>query len=751
MRAAVIALVVGIAAAGLAVEARQAPQSRPTFRAAAEFVRLDVSVLDKAGNPVQGLTRADFTVLEDGKPQPVTAFDAVVLRNAVPAPVTPAAAMWTREVPPDVHTNAMATDGRLFVLLMDDAMLPDSDQMIESAKHIALSVIDRLGATDQAAVVFSGVTGASQTFTRDRSRLLAAVNKLRGGNAEYKWGWDGAPPPEQMCDEVQAANGGAPCSLPPVGGKLLPSAAIYDSLRDLHPGVDTDGALREASMRTISSVADALQSAPQQRKVLVYVGPGVPVNHVEAGLPVYSSTLSGPGSIPSPQGGAPLALAGEASFPTNMAGQSQSSQLAADMTTLLRDLQRANVTVYAIDAGGLGGTEAYVERQLSTVPAMRFKEKGSIGAGGEVAPGYVPNTGDLAHFVSKLDTDFLEETAANTGGKAIINTNDFESGIASIFRENDSYYALGYQAPDPGSGRLHRLSVKVNRADVEVRTRTGHFTEDAKDAKKKAAAPLTGAISGVLPMSDLPMDVAVAPFMTQGKNGPTGTVAIVLGMSQYAPSAAMAIAVDLQTSAFTEEGDPRGSTIQHARVRLLAGGPEDVACYEVLSKIDLKPGRYQLRLGALNHSNDKSGSVFADVEVPDFVKAPLSLSGVLLEAAPSLPAAPRDALTAIGPVTPTAVRVFDAADHVTAFFDLYEAQNGTPTPVSLTTRIVDSKGAVVLDQKDTVGVDSFGAARAVDKRLTLPLAGRARGEYLLTIEASSGSATAKREVRFVVK
>jgi hypothetical protein len=247
------------------------------------------------------------------------------------------------------------------------------------------------------------------------------------------------------------------------------------------------------------------------------------------------------------------------------------------------------------------------------------------------------------------------------------------------------------------------------------------------------------------------MDVAVAPFMTQGKNGPTGTVAIVIGMSQYAPSTPMAIAVDLRTSAFTEEGDPRGTVLEHARVRLFAGGPEDVACYEVLSKIDLKPGRYQLRLGALNQSNDRTGSVFADVDVPDFAKEPLSLSGVLLEASPSLMAAPKDALAVIGPVTPTAVRVFDAADRVTAFFELYEAQKSAPTPVTLTTRIVDTQGTVVFDQKDTVDTDSFGAARAVDKRITLPLTGRTRGDYLLTITATSGATTVTRDVRFSVK
>jgi Ca-activated chloride channel family protein len=60
-----------------------APQERPTFRAAAELVVLHVSVRDRGGRYIQGLTRDAFTVIDAGKPQTLEMFSA----DEVPASV----------------------------------------------------------------------------------------------------------------------------------------------------------------------------------------------------------------------------------------------------------------------------------------------------------------------------------------------------------------------------------------------------------------------------------------------------------------------------------------------------------------------------------------------------------------------------------------------------------------------------------------------------------------------------------------
>ena len=75
-----------------------------------------MSVLDKDRRPVRGLTQADFTVLENGKPRPIVAFVPVDLAERDAAPPT---ASWVRDVSRDVTTNALRPEGRLVIIMFD--------------------------------------------------------------------------------------------------------------------------------------------------------------------------------------------------------------------------------------------------------------------------------------------------------------------------------------------------------------------------------------------------------------------------------------------------------------------------------------------------------------------------------------------------------------------------------------------------------------------------------------------------------
>ena len=127
--AGLLALIVGAGGAQSSGQA-QARQSEPTFKAATELVLVNVVVRDKSGAIVGGLTRDDFTVLEDGKPQSITRSEFEQL-DRVPAaqPVGEVAVLKATRLPtgtsaaPDLHPAVPAApdlhDRRLVVLFFD--------------------------------------------------------------------------------------------------------------------------------------------------------------------------------------------------------------------------------------------------------------------------------------------------------------------------------------------------------------------------------------------------------------------------------------------------------------------------------------------------------------------------------------------------------------------------------------------------------------------------------------------------------
>ena len=161
-----------VALAAVFTAAAQPPESiqKQRFYAGIDLVQVEVSVLDGQRRPVRNLTAADFTVLEDGRSVPVVAFSPVETPRSAPPP--PGAAAWLRETAPDPATNDLPRNGRMVVIMFDDALPRRHAPM---ARKIALATINALGPADLAAVVYVG-RGTPQGFTRDPARLRAALD-----------------------------------------------------------------------------------------------------------------------------------------------------------------------------------------------------------------------------------------------------------------------------------------------------------------------------------------------------------------------------------------------------------------------------------------------------------------------------------------------------------------------------------------------------------------------------------------------
>lgn len=648
MKHVVIAAAVGLAGMTAAAERQaQTPPAAQTFQSAVDLVHLDVSVLDRNRRPVRGLTPADFTILENGKPQQIAVFNAVDIPDPEPPSV--------RDVAPDVSTNDGVEERRLFLLILDDAMIQSDVGAIKNVRDIARKVIDRLGPSDLAAVIFTRDNRNSQDYTADRARLLAAIDTFSVGFRDMS-------------------------PVPGAGDDLYFSYSV---------GV-------------VEAAVDTLSTMPDRRKAIVYIGQGVPLN----------LDLLAPQAPGIPEGGGASALS----------MQGLMAALKTRMEHAFERAGRANVNVYTIDACG-----------LRTHP---------IPTAGTLPPTCVPG----------LEVDYLKTVAANTGARAVTGTNDFEPGVRAIFDENAAYYLLGYQSTDrKEDGKLRRLEVRVNRPGVSVRTRNGYQATKGDAARKKAAlaaSPLGAALAGLLPKSDLPLQLSAVPFALPG--GRESAVLIVLGVRQPIRSGAGSTRerVDVQVSAFNVDGKAFGSTALRADIALRRDAT-GLAEYEVLSRLDLKPGRYQLRVAANLTSLSTSGSLYYDVDVPNFSSAALSLSGILLSASPGPVVGSHDTLRAIVPVVPTARRTFTAGHQVSAFTRVYQGGKGPLAAVALRVQLRNGANDLVLDRGEELAPARFTSARSADVKMEVPVARLAPGEYLLTIEARTDT-TIRRDSRFQI-
>jgi len=203
-------LIATILAGCMAVSAQQpAPQSNapvPTggvkFESNVQLVVMDLTVKDKSGKPIEGLTEKDFTITEDGKPQDIKVFKFQRLEEeALPEPALkprpePAAAdapapasapavksLTANQIAPAKPGEVKYQDRRLLVMFFDMTSMPVADQI--RAQTAALKFIKtQMTPSDRIAIMtFKTDLKVVQDFTDDRDQLTKLIQSLTMGES----------------------------------------------------------------------------------------------------------------------------------------------------------------------------------------------------------------------------------------------------------------------------------------------------------------------------------------------------------------------------------------------------------------------------------------------------------------------------------------------------------------------------------------------------------------------------------------
>ena len=306
--------------------------------------------------------------------------------------------------------------------------------------------------------------------------------------------------------------------------------------------------------------------------------------------------------------------------------------------------------------------------------------------------------------------DGLYELARRTGGRAVLNSNDFGEVFDVVERETGSYYLLGYYPSDTEQrGRLRRIRVRVEGRGLRVSHQRGYYEERpfAETSRDERNLRMHQALAFDTPYADLPI-VADFEFFRDSRGLPTLVYSVGLHVRDIPHSASrkgetLKLTVVAQASGGASADGRRAPpviddkrfeiTVPAERLRSLSDDPNAWLHYG--SQMPLAPGSYDWKVVVRDDLTGAMGSYQTPIEVPEFRSgagaSSLLLTGRIVEASGAVSGSEKnagregqeDVLHVAGSrFFASAVKKFRRGDLVYALFDVYgdRASHGADPP-----------------------------------------------------------------------
>jgi len=326
----------------------------------------------------------------------------------------------------------------------------------------------------------------------------------------------------------------------------------------------------------------------------------------------------------------------------------------------------------------------------------------------------------------------LRRIAGETGGRAILNTNDPSKALGGVIEDASAYYLVGYTPTRPANdGRFHKIAVRVKRKGVDVVARRGYWAATDKEITAAAEAAAT------------PVDAAlVAALATMSASASARTVDVWSGWAR--------VNGDRARLSFTWEANARAAAEPPARVevqpigadgkpsldsQVIAGAPGGGP---VVAAFDLAPGRQRVRFTSISAAGDTLDRWVQTFSVPAVGEAPLLLSTPRFFRARSV--AEQRAIEANADPVPAASPRFRPSERVVVAIDCY---SDATEAVVFTVELLNGKG----ERLRALDVPPAEAGRL---RVAVPVGSLAASTYVLRVRASSGEHTAQQLAAFRV-
>ena len=362
---------------------------RDVIRSGVTYVATDLKVRNERGQFVANLGRGDFEVYEDGVKQDIVTFVLTHGGRVLNETPPPAARQEGVLLPPARPPND--SSGRVFLIFLDDLhMSPrDTPRVRELMKMIATELIH---GGDLFGIVSSGPSSIAIDMTYDRRRLDEAMKKIMGGG-------------------------------------LMPSEII--GTPDGSQGPPEVRFKAHVAFSTAYDILQKLEQVHDRRKAFIYLSSGYDFDpfaksRAKASADRWGST-SDSGQVP------------EANPFSKTGNEFAAADLAAELSELTRQANRANTTIYTIDPRGL---VAGADIDQTTLDAADWQD-------------HVRETQSSLRVIAEL-----------TGGLAAVNTNNFAAALKRIDNDTSDYYLVGYYSSNADPSKKRRtIEIRVKPSD----------------------------------------------------------------------------------------------------------------------------------------------------------------------------------------------------------------------------------------------------------------------------------------------
>ena len=287
----------------------QTAPPQPVFRTGINFVRVDVIVTDKQGNPVADLQPSDFEVSEEGKPQAIETFKLIRV-TGTPEPGAEAPRQIRSDY--DEESEAQRDDVRIFVILLDDYHVRRGSG-IGVKEPLVRFVQNQLGPLDLVGLMYPLSPVTDLRLTRNREAIVREVQAFEGRKFDYR--------PRNQFEERYS----------------------------MYPAEVVERVRNEVSLYALEALVTHLGSVREGRKSVILVSEGY-THYVPPQLRDPIADMPGLGNPARGQTGVGDPNEERARFFTDM-----------DIIRMLRDIydaaNRSNTAIYALDPRGLAPFE----------------------------------------------------------------------------------------------------------------------------------------------------------------------------------------------------------------------------------------------------------------------------------------------------------------------------------------------------------------------------------------------------------